>query len=122
MTDDGAVSIRPSSSYQNRVSILLPSGSRSAKLTRVGPTGPIGAAHVLRNALTKRLTIRGFIVFDFEAGDLLTEVGGWVREGRIHSREDIREGLETAPSAFIGLLDGENFGKLLIRVAPDPTR
>jgi NADPH-dependent curcumin reductase CurA len=45
-----------------------------------------------------------------------------VREGRIHYREDIREGLETAPSAFIGLLDGENFGKLLIRVAPDPTR
>ena len=86
------------------------------------PTGPIGAAHVLRNALTKRLTIRGFIVFDFEAGDFLNEVGGWVRGGRIHYREDIREGLETAPSAFIGLLDGENFGKLLIRVAPDPTR
>ena len=72
--------------------------------------------------LTKRLTIRGFIVFDFEAGDFLNEVGGWVREGRIHYREDIREGLESAPSAFIGLLDGENFGKLLIRVAPDPTR
>jgi len=76
---------------------------------------------VLRNALTKRLTIRGFIVFDFEPGDFLTEVGGWVREGRIRYREDVREGLESAPSAFIGLLEGENFGKLLIRVAPDPT-
>lgn len=86
------------------------------------PTGPLGAAHVLRSTLTRRLTIRGFIVYDFEAGDFLDEVGSWVRAGRVHYREDVREGLESAPSAFMGLLEGENFGKLLIRVAPDPTR
>lgn len=86
------------------------------------PVGPIGAAHVLRRALTKRLTIRGFIVYDFDPGDFQSEVGGWVRDGRIRYREDVRDGLENAPAAFMGLLDGENFGKLLVRVAPDPTR
>jgi NADPH-dependent curcumin reductase len=50
------------------------------------------------------------------------EVGAWIRDGRIRYREDIREGLENAPAAFIGLLEGENFGKLLVRVASDPTR
>ena len=86
------------------------------------PSGPIGAAQILRNALTKRLTIRGFIVYDFDPGDFLSEVGGWIRDRKVSYREDIRDGLENAPEAFMGLLDGANFGKLLIRVAPDPTR
>jgi NADPH-dependent curcumin reductase CurA len=85
------------------------------------PPGPDRVPHLLRQTLTKRLTLRGFIVSDFERGDFLAEVGGWIRAGRLHYREDIREGLENAPQAFIGLLEGENFGKLLVRVAPDPT-
>ncbi len=42
--------------------------------------------------------------------------------GRIKFREDIVEGLDNAPDAFIGLLHGKNFGKLMVRVSPDPTR
>jgi NADPH-dependent curcumin reductase len=86
------------------------------------PPGPDRTPLLLRNMLVKRLTMRGFIVWDFEPGDFVLEVGRWIREGRIRYREDIRDGLENAPAAFLGLLQGENFGKLLVRVAPDPTR
>jgi NADPH-dependent curcumin reductase CurA len=85
------------------------------------PPGPDRTPLLLRQILTRRLTIRGFIVFDFAPGDFLSDVGQWVREGRLRYREDIREGLENAPAAFIGLLEGANFGKLLVRVSPDPT-
>ena len=50
-------------------------------------------------------------------GDFMRDVSTWVREGRIKYREDVVEGLENAPRALIGLLRGENFGKLLVRVA-----
>jgi NADPH-dependent curcumin reductase len=86
------------------------------------PPGPDRTPLLLRSTLVKRLTMRGFIVWDFEPGDFVHEIGTWVREGRIRYREDIRDGLESAPAAFLGLLQGENFGKLLVRVAPDPTR
>ncbi len=52
----------------------------------------------------------------------LRDGSAWVREGRIRYREDIVEGLEAAPRALIGLLEGKNFGKLLVRVSEDPTR
>lgn len=54
--------------------------------------------------------------------DFLVEVSGWLRDGRIKHREDITDGLENAARELIGLLKGENFGKKLIRVSPDPTR
>ncbi len=85
------------------------------------PPGPDLTPLILRQILTRRLTLRGFIVRDFAPGDFLTEVGGWIRDGRLRYREDIRDGLENAPAAFIGLLEGQNFGKLLVRVSPDPT-
>ena len=84
------------------------------------PPGPDRTPLILRQILTRRLTLRGFIVRDFEPGDFLAEVGGWVRDGRLRYREDIRDGLENAPAAFIGLLEGENFGKLLVRVGAEP--
>ena len=72
--------------------------------------------------LPRRVTIRGFIVFDH--GDLmkpfLDEVGGWVGSGDLRYRETIVDGLEQMPSAFIGLLGGQNIGKMLVRVGPDP--
>jgi NADPH-dependent curcumin reductase CurA len=43
----------------------------------------------------------------------------WIRECRVKYREDIVDGLESAPQAFIGLLQGKNFGKLIVRVAKD---
>jgi len=47
----------------------------------------------------------------------LREVGAGVADGRIHYRKDIVDGLENASEAFIGMLEGRNFGKLIIRVA-----
>ncbi len=74
---------------------------------------------IFRAILTKRLTIRGFIVTDFAAkhADFLRDVPQWIKEGKIKYREDIAEGLENAPAAFMGMLKGKNFGKQLVRVA-----
>src|ERR1039458_7845654 len=85
--------------------------------------GPILLPHLMRAILTKRLTFRGFIVSDFfgRYGDFMRDVSAWVGEGRIKYREDVVEGLENAPRALIGLLRGENFGKLLVRVAANDT-
>src|SRR5262249_29612726 len=73
----------------------------------------------LMAAVRKRLRIEGFIVSD--QWDRLPEYRakalGWIKDGRLRYREDIVEGLENAPRAFVGLLQGKNFGKLLIRVA-----
>jgi NADPH-dependent curcumin reductase CurA len=75
----------------------------------------------LRPLLVHRATIKGFIISDhfdrFPA--FLKEVTPLVRDGRIKYREDIVDGLESAPSALIGLFEGKNFGKMLVRVAPD---
>jgi NADPH-dependent curcumin reductase len=86
------------------------------------PPGPDRTPVLMRAILTRRLTLRGFIVWDFASEEeaFLREVGGWLREGRIKHREDIVDGLENAPAAFMGLLKGKNFGKLLVRVA-EPT-
>jgi NADPH-dependent curcumin reductase CurA len=82
------------------------------------PPGPDRVPLLLRNVLTKRLAIRGFIVTDFAARfpDFIRDVPQWIREGRIKYREDIADGLENAPQTFIGLLKGRNFGKQLVRV------
>lgn len=73
----------------------------------------------LRPLLVQRALIKGFIVSDHNdrAPAFLHEMTPLVRDGRIKYREDIVEGLDAAPSAFIGLLEGRNFGKLLVRVS-----
>jgi NADPH-dependent curcumin reductase len=83
------------------------------------PAGPN-----LRPLLVQRAMIKGFIVSDHNdrAQAFLQEVAPLVMSGRITYREDIVDGLDNAPSAFIGLLHGKNFGKLMVRVSPDPTR
>src|SRR4029079_12052101 len=83
------------------------------------PAGPDRSSLVMRAILVKRLALRGFIVSDFAAqtADFLRDVSSWMREGKLKYREDVVVGLEKAPAAFIGLLKGENFGKLLVKVA-----
>ena len=88
------------------------------------PQGPDHLPMLLRAVLTQRVSITGFIVTDFNhlLADFLRDVGSWLAEGQIHYREDIVTGLENAPTAFIGLFSGNNFGKLLVQLDDDPTR
>jgi NADPH-dependent curcumin reductase len=78
----------------------------------------------LMAAVRKRLKIQGFIVSDQwqRWGEYRAMAAPLVRSGALKYREDILDGLDNAPAAFIGLLQGRNFGKLLIRLGPDPTR
>ena len=70
----------------------------------------------------RRVNMRGFIVSDFagKAAPAMRQMGEWVRSGRLKYKEDIIEGLDKAPRAFIGLLRGENFGKLQVKLGSDP--
>lgn len=86
------------------------------------PDGPDRLSLLTRNILTKRLKMQGFIIFDDYGdryGEFFSQMSEWVAAGQIKFREDIVDGLENAPQAFIGLLEGRNFGKLIIRVAND---
>ena len=86
------------------------------------PQGPDRLPILQRTLLTKRVRIQGFIVFD-DYGDrqpeFISHMVPWVRDGKVKFREDVVEGLEQAPEAFIGLLEGRNFGKLVVKVAQD---
>ena len=76
-------------------------------------------AAAMRQILSQRILLQGFIVYDFTEkyyADFLRDVPGWILEGSVKYREDIIDGLENAPQAFIGMLAGKNFGKLLVRV------
>lgn len=86
------------------------------------PEGTDRLSMLMRMVLTKRMTVRGFIIFeDFAHGypQFATDMKTWLAEGKMHYREDIVDGLENAAEAFIGLLEGKNFGKLVIRVGDD---
>jgi NADPH-dependent curcumin reductase CurA len=81
--------------------------------------GPDRLPVAMREVLSRSLTIRGFIQREFvdQRKDFYREMGQWIREGRVKYREDIIEGLERAPEGLIGLLQGKNFGKLVVKVA-----
>ena len=84
------------------------------------PEGPDRMNYLMGQLLRKRITMRGFIVFD-DFGHLYPEFAkqmtGWVQEGKVKYREEMIEGLEQAPAAFVGLLRGEAFGKRVIHLA-----
>lgn len=84
------------------------------------PAGPDRLGLLMGMILRKRITMQGFIIFDDYGprfGEFYAAMSGWVKDGKIKHREDIIDGLENAPKAFIGLLDGKNFGKLIIKVS-----
>jgi NADPH-dependent curcumin reductase CurA len=73
----------------------------------------------MREILSRSLTVRGFVMTEFveaQLDDFLGEATQWVADGKLRWREDIVQGLENAPDAFIGLLEGRNFGKLLVQL------
>ncbi|MBC3617554.1 NADP-dependent oxidoreductase [Vibrio metschnikovii] len=83
------------------------------------PTGPDRLPLLMGTLLTKRIRMQGFIIFD-DYGDRYSEfahqMSQWLSQGKIHYREQIIAGLDNAPQTFIGLLEGKNFGKVVIEV------
>ena len=80
---------------------------------------PNRLAALMRDVLTKSLTLRGFINYEFAAqhyAAFLKDVSAGIAAGTIRYREDVTDGLANAPAAFLGLLEGRNFGKALVRV------
>ena len=74
----------------------------------------------MRHILNQRMLIHGFLNYDLMEryyDDFIKDVSAWIAEGRVKYKEDIVEGLGNAPQAFIGMLAGRNFGKLLVHVA-----
>ncbi|RVA55481.1 NADP-dependent oxidoreductase [Mesorhizobium sp. M7A.F.Ca.US.001.01.1.1] len=74
---------------------------------------------LMQQVLHRSLTIRGFIQREFvdQRPAFYREMAEWISSGRVRYREDIVDGIENAPQAFLGLLDGKNFGKLIVRIA-----
>ncbi|HEV2531596.1 NADP-dependent oxidoreductase [Phenylobacterium sp.] len=77
--------------------------------------GPRGVPGLI---VTKRLTLRGFVMYDFDdrRDEALKDLQTWVAEGKLKVQEDILDGLENTPAALIGLLAGENRGKRMVKV------
>jgi NADPH-dependent curcumin reductase len=83
------------------------------------PPGPDRLGLLMGTILKKRIRMEGFIIgleYGSRFGEFIGPMSQWVATGKIKYREDIVDGLQNAPQAFIGLLEGKNFGKLVIRV------
>jgi NADPH-dependent curcumin reductase len=82
------------------------------------PPGPDRTPQLLLAVLRRRVKVQGFIIFDHQhrMRAFRTDMSGWLQEGRVKYREQVIEGLENAPRGLMGLLHGENFGKLVVRV------
>src|SRR6185436_10376626 len=80
---------------------------------------PMAGPEKMFSIVQKRLTLQGFIVSDHVAlmNDFVNEVGPLALSGKLRSRETVVDGLDKAPQAFMGLLKGENFGKLVVKVS-----
>jgi len=83
------------------------------------PDGPDRLSLLMRTILVKRLRVQGFIIFDdygHRYDEFAKDMSQWVSKGQIKYREHVVDGLARAPNAFIGMLEGQNFGKLVVRV------
>jgi len=82
------------------------------------PKGPDMTAVLMRQILVKRLTFRGFIVWDFaeQEAEAKKALAGWIGDGSLKYKEHVSDGLEKAPEAFIDLLKGGNFGKAVVKL------
>ena len=85
-----------------------------ANYNETEPAGPRNFGLVI----TKRLTLRGFLVFDHNdrLPDMVADITGWLRDGKLQYAETVVEGLENAPDAFLSLLRGGNTGKMVVRL------
>jgi NADPH-dependent curcumin reductase CurA len=86
------------------------------------PSGPDRLSSLMGTLLVKRIKMQGFIVFDdygHRYNEFSEQMVKWLMAGEINYKEHLITGLENTVNAFIGLLEGENFGKLIVRVGPD---
>ena len=85
-----------------------------------GDDGDGGRAHLLATVLARRVRLQGFIILDHYAtrfDAFRQDMAGWIADGRVRLREHRFDGLERAPAALAGLLEGRNFGKVVVKVA-----
>jgi NADPH-dependent curcumin reductase CurA len=80
---------------------------------------PDRLSQLMRETLTRSLTIRGFINREFidQQPVFRQEMAAWIKDGRVKYKEDVVGGLENAPQAFMGMLEGKNFGKVVVQVS-----
>jgi NADPH-dependent curcumin reductase CurA len=89
-------------------------------ISRYNDAEPTPGPRNMFMVVTKRLRMQGYIITDHSDRfpDFAREAAEWVRDGRLRYRETVVEGIENAPKAFLGLLRGENIGKMLVKVGP----
>ncbi len=103
---------------------IFPRLNQNARITICGQidqynaTEPPVGPRLLWHCIVKRLQIRGMLVFDFvdQHPEALAQLGQWVRSGQIRYREDVVEGIENMPEAFMGLLRGDHIGKRIVKI------
>jgi NADPH-dependent curcumin reductase CurA len=90
-------------------------------ISRYNDVEPTPGPRNMFMVVTKRLKIQGYIISDHwdRFPEFLERARTWVEEGRLRYRETVVDGIENAPKAFLGLLRGENIGKMLVKVGPD---
>jgi NADPH-dependent curcumin reductase CurA len=102
------------------ISVLKPFGRAAlcGAISQYNDPNPAGPRN-MSLCVGKRLTLRGFIVTDHNDSfpAMAREVSGWLRDGKLRLDETYVDGIENAPDAFLGLLRGENTGKMLVKIS-----
>jgi alcohol dehydrogenase len=84
------------------------------------PDGPDMAPAIMGTILRMKVKMQGFIIFDSFPlslyGEFVRDMSGWLKDGSVKYREDVTEGLENAPKAFLDMLEGRSFGKTVVKV------
>lgn len=113
----GGEHLEASLHLMNNYGRLVMCGSISDYNETKPPPGPRNLGYVV----TKRLTLKGFIVSDHfdQLPQFYSDMRGWIEAATMKRRETIHEGIENAPKAFIGLFQGTNIGKMLVKIGPD---
>jgi NADPH-dependent curcumin reductase CurA len=90
-------------------------------ISQYNATEPVPGPANFAQILLKRITLQGFVVGDHfdKLSRFILEMSKWIQEGKIKWEETVVEGLEKAPAAFIGLFQGKNFGKMLVKLSSD---